>query len=598
MLGGLVAGRTYYVTEIWNSADFVVSEQLGGVPVVLTDDTGTMSLTSNGITVAPIINVINSLTPPLATTFAIATTSGTNEVEVDNVSNFVVGQTIQFKGTTAFGGLEVDGTVYYIATIDTINNLITLNYGNGSPVTGLTTATGNLVAIVGGVPAVRVATNIPHTLVTNDLVRIDGIVGSVQLNNNTYYVHVINPTTVDLYQQPYDPGATATNYPVTSVSTYIRGGYIWRAGTFYITTAIASSSSATNGEITLSVTDATEPLVIGTPIYFAAIGSVNGDDVLGGIIQGTEYYVKEIFDGETFNVSATRYGEVLELDADTSTVIVTQWNQLDVDRVWVWVNGYRVPSDKIRINQANEISILTTIVPGDIVVITSMIPSATPNEEVYINFVDTVNQGSVYRENVGNRTWLTQPIYDLSTEIYVNDINSVTDQVVQNVTTPAVSGGYYTIGLTADKNVILSVTVVNNSTGNTIDASNYQVVIEDSSPKLQITDGTYITAGNLLTITTLEGGTIIVNGEQINFGSVDLTTNTLTELQRGANGTAAQFYIPQYAVVFGLLSENKLSDIYYDETWNSYIYQPYPVGDPLQLSETVPAVFLESDVLQ
>ena len=597
ILGGLVAGRTYYVTEIWNSVDFVVSEQLGGDPVVLTNDTGTMSVTSNGITVAPIGSVINSLTPPLATTFAIATTFGTNDVEVDSVSNFVVGQTIQFKGTTAFGGLEVDGTVYYIATIDTINNLITLNYGNGSPVTGLTTDTGNLVAIVGGVPAVRVATNIPHTLVTNDLVRIDGTVGSVQLNNNTYYVHVINPTTVDLYQQPYNPGATATNYPVTSVSTYIRGGYLWRAGTFYITTAIASSSSATNGVITLSVPDATEPLVIGTPIYFAAIGSVNGDDVLGGIIQGTEYYVKEVFDGETFNISATRYGEVLTLATDTSTVIVTQWNQLDVDRVWVWVNGYRVPSDKIRINQANEISILTTIVPGDIVIITSMIPSATPNEEVYINFVDTVNQGSVYRENVGNRTWLTQPIYDLSTAIYVNDINSVTDQVVQNVTTPAVSGGYYTIGLSADKNLILAITVVNNSTGNTIDASNYQVVIEDSSPKLKITDGGYITAGNLLTITTLEGGTILVNGEQINFGSVDLATNALTDLQRGSNGTAAQFYIPQYSVVFGLLSENKLNDIYYTETWNSYIYQPYPLGDPLQLSETVPAVFLESDVL-
>ena len=596
MLGGLVAGRTYYVTEIWSSTQFVVSEELGGEAVVLSNDTGSMEMTSNGITVAPIVAIVNSLTPPIATTFATNTTSGTDEITLDSVTGIVIGQTVEFKGTS-FGGVDTDGTVYYVAGVDTLNKTITINYNNGSPVTGLTTDAGNMLAVVGGVPAVRVTTSIQNTLTTNDLVRIDGTLGSTQLNNNTFYVHVINPYTFDLYEQPYDPAPSATNYPITTVSTYTGGGYVWKAGTFYITSTVAASSSSLTNRITLDNDSTTEGLVVGTPIYFNSIGAENGDDVLGGLIQGTEYYVNEIYDLSEFSVSETRYGPVFALNTDTGSTNVTQWSQLDVDRVWVWINGYRVPSSKIRLNPVNELSILTTIVPGDVVIITSMIPTATPNEEVYINFVDTTNQGTVYRENSGNKTWLTQPIYDLSTSIYVSNIDAITDQIVQNVTTPSATNGYYKIGLTADKNLILSVTVVNNTTGNTISSDNYSVVIEDLSPILKITPGAYINVGDNLTITTLEGGTIFVNGEQINFGSVDLANNSLGNLQRGANGTAAQFLIPEYTEVYALLSDNKLNDIYYTESWNTFIYNPIE-GDPLQLSETVPAVFLESDVLE
>jgi hypothetical protein len=139
------------------------------------------------------------------------------------------------------------------------------------------------------------------------------------------------------------------------------------------------------------------------------------------------------------------------------------------------------------------------------------------------------------------------------------------------------------------------VQVVNNSAnGNTIDPSNYSIVIEDLAPILKINAGA-ATPGNRLTITTLTGGTILVNGEQINFGSVDVANNTLGNIQRGANGTAKQFLIPEYSVVYGLLNENKMSDTYYDQVWNSYVYQPYPLGDPLQVSETPPALFLQSD---
>jgi hypothetical protein len=228
-----------------------------------------------------------------------------------------------------------------------------------------------------------------------------------------------------------------------------------------------------------------------------------------------------------------------------------------------------------------------------------MMPYATPDEEIYLNFVDTINEASVYRANTGTRTWLTQPIYDLSTVIYVDDVTRLTNTIVQSVTTPAAVSGNYNFGLTADKRLITNVTVYNNSTNEFISSDNYRVVIEELSPILKITAGSYINVGNQLTITTLEGNLIYVNGEQIRFGSVDLTNNTLSNLERGVNGTGKQSLILTYTEVFGLLSKNRLSDVYYNQTWNPIddaIFNTVD-GDPLQISETVSAEFLNTDIL-
>ena len=172
----------------------------------------------------------------------------------------------------------------------------------------------------------------------------------------------------------------------------------------------------------------------------------------------------------------------------------------------------------------------------------------------------------------------------------------MTDKVLQNVITPAAVDGAYNFGLTANRNQILDVQVFNNTTGDLIDPEFYSVVIEDLAPILRIQAGSYINVGNSLTITTIEGGTIFVNGEQINFGSVDLANNTLGNLQRGANGTAKQYLIPEYTTVYGLLSNNRLRDTYYYQTWNPIpgIYN-VTEGDPLQIADTVPALFLRSD---
>ena len=588
-IGGIVAGQTYYVTEILSSTEFVISETAGGEAVEVTNDSGAMISTANGLTVSDIANITNVIAPPIASTFATASTAGSpNEITVDSNNNFVIGQTVQFFGTS-FGGIATDGTVYFVDSIVGSTEFTIKDQDGNQIVT--TSGAGNMLVQVGGTPAVRVTTSIENVFEENTLIRIDGTTGSIQLNNNVYYAKIIDKYTFDLYTQPYDPALGAVNYPVTSVAAYTGGGYTWRAGTFFIITTQAAST-ATTGKITVS---STANLVVGTPVIFTEVGQQAGNTIIGGLVQGTTYYIKEIFNLTEFSVSTTRNGITLVLTNDTGPANVTQWEQVNVDRLWVTVNGLRVPSSKLRVNADNEVSILTQIIPGDEVIITSMIPHATPDEEIYINFVNQINEGTVYRNNTETRTWLMQPVYDLSTLIYVNDVTRLTDAVVQNVTTPALVDGYYYIGLTADKTIITSVEVLNNTTGNEIDSDNFEVIIENLSPILKIAAGAYITAGNSLTITTLVGNIIFINGEIIKFGSVDFTNNTLGQLQRGANGTAMQTLIPTYSEVYGLLTNNQLPNVYYGQTWNSYYFNPIE-GDPLQISETISAQFLHVDI--
>ena len=97
-----------------------------------------------------------------------------------------------------------------------------------------------------------------------------------------------------------------------------------------------------------------------------------------------------------------------------------------------------------------------------------------------------------------------------------------------------------------------------------------------------------------MTITSIEGNTVYINGEQITFSGVDLVNNKLTGIGRGANGTGQQYFIPKNTSVIGLLNSNKMPIEYYNQTWNSYNYNTVE-GDPLQISETSAAFFLNPD---
>jgi hypothetical protein len=222
-----------------------------------------------------------------------------------------------------------------------------------------------------------------------------------------------------------------------------------------------------------------------------------------------------------------------------------------------------------------------------------MIPTATPNQAVYLQNVNKTGIQSVYRANSLTRTWLTENLQDIDDTIYVEDVTMFTETIIQNEVAPAEVDGIISIGLEGDKRAICQVIVYNNTTSLTVNPANYYIAIEATAPILKITGGVSVT--NALTITVIIGNLIYVNGEQIGFTTVNFATNTVTGLQRGANGTGEQTFIPKYSEVYGILSSNKLPAVYNALTWNSYNYNLVD-GDPLQISTTFSANFLNADV--
>lgn len=617
------------------------------ISVLTYNDTRRQYLTSQydiSGSVSAIVNVNNNIVNPITGTVN-ATSATTNGITISSSAGtvgFISGQPILFKGTS-IGGINTTGTVYYVRGLSapnfvngiayTISVLGTTNWNAigyvGTPAVGGTfTATGagtgtgeafsqngfriadydgNIISLttasaspgndlsieVGGTPAVRITTRIAHNLVDNDLVRVDAIKGSTQLNNNTYYVKYINPMTVDLYQTPYDFGQYAVNNPVMSVSNYDSGGYIWQAGSFFISGLQVTETSLTGNTISASSVD---HLVVGTPIYFNKVGQLNGDNLLGGLIQGVEYFVRDVNTGlNVFTVSSTRYGDPITLTNAVGSINAVQWSQTDVDRLWVTINGARVPSSQLRINDINEISILAEILPSDTIIITSMIPTATPQENTYRMIINSQGETTIYKANAQTTTWITSPVYPTSTSIQVHNVNKLAVRTEHTINVPVQDGGSYYIGLSADKRMLSSVSVFNITKGISIDSSNYEVVIVDIAPQLRIVPGTWISTGDELSVTCVEGRILYVNGEQIGFDNVDEATNTISGLKRGINGTAVQTHISVNTPVFGMIADSIMPSVLYDTTWNSYDYNIVD-GDPLQISSTMAAIFLNSDI--
>jgi hypothetical protein len=545
----------------------------------------------NPPTVADIVYIDTNLTPFLAYEVIEEVSSTGNLITLTgdplySTDDFIVDQTIVFTGTP-IGNIKTDGTVYWIKTIDTTKTF-TISETYQGPVFDPGNGTGSMFASVGGTPTVRVTTGTNHNLSTNDVVRLDGIKGSIKLNNNTYYVHVITDKIVDLYDIPYSNILGNTNMPVTGVTEYQSGGYIWTDKQFTLVTNNIVETFATSNQLVVADYQTTVLLVPDTPIIFTG-------QVFGGIVAGTTYYINEVIDNHSFTISATYQGPTFALTPSSGKMNVTQWEQVNVDRVWVTINGKRVPSSSLRFNEYNNLSILSIVTLDDTVMITSMMPSATPNEEVYLQNVNKNNVQTIFRANARTRTWLTQDLNIDDQDIYLDDITKVTDKLIQTDIAPAAVDDVISIPVLAEKRAITGIVVYNNTTAMVIDSDTYRLVNVDLAPTLEfdaITSG--VSEFDNLTITVTEGNLLYINGEQIIFTSVNETNNTVSGLRRGINGTGMQKVIPANTEVIGLLPNNLLPSAYYTDTWNSYVYNTV-LGDPLQISLTEAAIFLKGD---
>jgi hypothetical protein len=193
---------------------------------------------------------------------------------------------------------------------------------------------------------------------------------------------------------------------------------------------------------------------------------------------------------------------------------------------------------------------------------------------------------------------LTKNVGEFDDTIHVNDVRSLTNSTTQTNTTPAAIAGFHEIGLIANRFDILQVRVYNNNPARLgyIDEDYVTVRVSGLGPFALIQQGEWIEEGDILTITTLEGKTIYVNGEYMMILNVNEAENILN-VQRGFKGSIINLHIPKYSTVYSLLEDNSMSQINYNSVWNPIpgIYNTTE-GDPLQIAETSPARFLRVDI--
>ena len=561
--GNIIEGRQYFVKTISQASATITLSQfidpatgVAGDTLALSDGLGNMTCiieAGNGTFWSPPITYHNGNKLVVGTTnFVTATVAATNAILCNSTLGLVVNTPITFSNTM-FGGVT-PLTTYYILTVVDFNNF-TISTSPGGSVFPLTDAVGGASFITSDYAIALADNRISATLVF-----------SANYSNTVDYLSY----TLFGETEPVQYG-----YTIPETQLFTGTG----SQTVFTLVNYVSEDNPTNAIVEVNGLRQTASQYTIDPI--ASTVTFTSAPNNGSTVAVTSY---NLTDNQYLN---TQYG----INSNPFTVVNT-WQQTNVDRLWVTLNGYRVPSSLLSIGAGNEVTIATTVTSGDEVIVTSMVSTATPNQMSYYLNVNQAQIPTVYNANMA-RTWLVRPLEHLDSIIYVNDVAKLVDTVVQTVIAPAPINQIISIRLTVDKRTLNSVTVYNNTTNQTLPSNYYYVEIVELAPTLQITAG--VTAGNSLTITSLQGNLIYINGEQIGYGSIDFAANSLTQIQRGANGTGGQLVIPAYTPVLGLLPSNRLPEIYYNVTWNPIpgVYNT-ELGDPLQLADTTPARFLNT----
>ena len=140
----IVAGTTYFVSNVANSTAFNISASLGGSQF----DVGNSTVDFAANPVGYLYICTNTFDSILETKTVSNTNATGNIITLNNTSNIVVNAPIVFTGTT-FGGL-VANTTYYITYISTPNIAVSMSRVNGvaGPNLALSTANGTAAATV------------------------------------------------------------------------------------------------------------------------------------------------------------------------------------------------------------------------------------------------------------------------------------------------------------------------------------------------------------------------------------------------------------------------------------------------------------------
>jgi hypothetical protein len=269
----------------------------------------------------------------------------------------------------------------------------------------------------------------------------------------------------------------------------------------------------------------------------------------------------------------------------------------DINTTWVYVNGRRIQTSRYSYDTNNHLTV-TGISNGDKVLVTAMIDGGSPNPTAFKMFVDKSGESSVYRANPQDRTWLASDVSTSDTTIHVADVSRLVEvvTVTNNVAVidPALQlnpGTDYGFLLNFSINQVSHVSGFNITTGQPISSKYIKLRLYKGSSGVSFTDPNTSTT-DLVQLTLYIGNVIITNGEKIQFSELDPVANTISGLIRNIQHTVTTTH-KQYDFVYGLGPSRKLNPATYNQSWSSSNY--VGLGDPLQISKTTAAVFLNSN---
>lgn len=435
---------------------------------------------------------------------------------------------------------------------------------------------------------ITVVTAIDPDFASGDLVRIDGLVGSDNLNDNAYYVKA--ESTYVLGGVTYYPYTLYTNSILTTpvlpeiAENHIGGGYVWKDElTFKIEQPINPTTDP-NAEflqyhdsrrawVTVNGKRVDPSNLRYSPKLYTLTGTITVTADTDTITGSGTLFTSELLVGDSVVINGKGY-TVDTITNNTNLKLVQRINTGSASGVLL---------KKLQ----NKINILASIEYDDAVVVTSTVDGPTPNSLSFDISVDNKGNTDIYRANDDDGTWLVADLKQGDNTIYLYNVNNVVD-VMDETTTVSLVGNtkfiYVQFETTKVKDIIIKTDTM------TLPSSYYKLTTYNNRNAIIFYNG--VEANDVITVSTRLGDIIVINGEKIRFSRVDILNNTLSGLTRGVLGTSPADVHVTYDTVYGLTPNRRLDDKYYNVTWNTSVYNT--AGDPLQISDTEVVRFLKN----
>jgi hypothetical protein len=219
-----------------------------------------------------------------------------------------------------------------------------------------------------------------------------------------------------------------------------------------------------------------------------------------------------------------------------------------------------------------------------------MVSGESPNPMKYSNIVNKYSDGYVYRINSSDGSWLVQDFTFGDDIMYFNNASTLIETITQSHII-AYDGTNRFSYVQCDINDIKEVIVYNDTSITNLPSTDYGIQLYNGKPAVIFSSG--VSTGDTVTITLVIGNIVEILGERIKFDNIDLANNTISGLTRGIQGTSGIGEYPTYTTGYGINPLRRLTDSEYNTNWNSFAISPS--GDPLQISTTTAAVFLQNN---